>query len=252
MKLVGWLIFCAFWLGVVLVLMHGPEWSAWVIAGLIIAAVAWFSGRRFHSKSLTHAAGLLAGSYFTADLLGYTPETVVGDIELRPGQSTLIAIPVFSKEIEAVAGQFGTGPERAAWLHRDLDGYRAFVLSHAREAGLDTMPWVRAKVVQAIAGPAAWGKLSNTPLARVRSVCRDDFEAAVAACRVAGLTAEEGERLIFDYAANLLQEKFSQPPIWNGVSALAAWLPIYGRAPGTRCWAIFSDEVERAGHAVRA
>src|SRR5260370_8273083 len=91
-------------------------------------------------KAPTHAAGLLAGHYLTAEHLGYSPETVVADIELRPFAPTFISIPIFSKELERFAEVLASRAERRAWFQRDLDGYLAFPLSQALPPVLHTTP----------------------------------------------------------------------------------------------------------------
>jgi hypothetical protein len=195
-----------------------------------------------------HEAGHAVARFMTAPLMGYEPSDALVRVEMfRPYAVNFIGTdgrpryeggktygPWFSKEIEAAAVGITYNS-----LEMSLDDMRP-VIAAARAAGADVNGWTYAKVLQAIAGPAAEAKATGRPFYGVLAECEGDNVHASLPCCAVGMSQGEAATLVAEALAHLKAE-FAKPAVWNGLVTLAAALPREGRMQGCDCWAVYSS-----------
>lgn len=207
-----------------------------------------------------HEAGHAAATFMTAPAMGYEPAAAVAQIEFDPPPRGPVASThvlartrsaLFSRSIADASSEFDAqywrpgqnGPLTLQGQDAVRD-YFTGVVKLARAAGADIDAWIDSKILIGVAGSVADATAQKRSFRDV-ILNEPDQNIVFVPCMAAGLSADETNRRVLR-SAELLQERFADPIVWNAILTLALACPFDGGTiTGSECWRIYSGAIER-------
>jgi hypothetical protein len=190
-----------------------------------------------------HEAGHAVARFITAKDMGFPESVAVHSIKMEK-------VPP-SEEAQRAGDAYGysgitLGPMYSVAIINATDQSGEETMTEtikiALEKGVDNSPWVRAKIVVAVGGPAAEATAKGEPFSKMWDApeCANDFGAALATCVAAGYSDEEAVREI-NGSGKVMMEMYSVPSVWNALLKLAVSLNFKRKLKGNAAWRIYSD-----------